>query len=411
MQAPPEPTIAVLGLGYVGLPLAVKLSEHYTVIGIDRSEEKVAQLRQGRDPTNEVGDEALAQATLTCTTDAAALATADVIIVTVPTPVDEHNVPDLGPVHDAAKTIGSHCKRGVIVVLESTVYPGVTEEEVGPLIAQTSGYVQNKDFFLGYSPERSNPGDKEHTVETVIKVVSGSTPETTKQLATIYGSVAKAGVHIAPSIKVAEAEKVFENIQRDVNIALVNELAQILDRLDVDVQAVLDAASTKWNFHRYTPGLVGGHCIGVDPYYLAHKAQSVGYTPSIILAARSTNDAMHEFYANKTLALLKENNVGPADATIVVLGLTFKENCNDERNSRAKPLVAELRRSGARVIGIDPWLTAQQISAYGCEASTVEAFATIKADVVVATVPHKEFFSLELTDVPLIDIKGKLARR
>ncbi len=401
--------IAVLGLGYVGLPLALHLSKHYTVIGIDKHTEKIAELQRGYDRMREASDAELAAAHVQYTSDPTRMREADIIIAAVPTPVDAHNVPDMSLVHGAAKVIGENLKRGAIVVFESTVYPGATEDECAPIIAKSSGFEYNKEFFLGYSPERINPGDRERTIDRVIKIVSGSTPQVAQTLKEVYGSIVHAGIHVAPSIRVAEAAKVIENIQRDLNIALVNELAVLFDRLGLNVHDVLAAAGTKWNFHKYEPGLVGGHCIGVDPYYLTYKAVEVGYNPEIILAGRRINDGMHSHYVQKIIKGLNATGVPTNRARVVVLGLTFKANCSDYRNSRATQLISELKSFGAHVMGIDPWLDAQTIRRFGCEPAAFADLATLQADAVIITVPHKEFAHIQADVAPVIvDIKGRL---
>lgn len=402
-----KPTIVILGLGYVGLPLALHFSKHFRTIGFDINKTKVEELRKGFDRMGEATKEELAAAKLEYSTDEKSLAQGDIIIAAVPTPVDSHNVPDLSPVHNAARMIAKHLKKGAIVVFESTVYPGVTEEECAPIIEKESGLKYNKDFFLGYSPERINPGDKEHTIDKIIKIVSGSTPETAKTLAETYGAIVKAGIHVAPSIKVAEAAKVIENVQRDINIALVNELAVLFDRLGINTHDVLAAAGTKWNFHRYTPGLVGGHCIGVDPYYLTYKAVEVNYHPNIILAGRRINDRMHSFYVEKLVKGLNQKGIALGNATVVVLGVTFKENCTDYRNSRTEHLIKDIKAYGAKVIGIDPWVEDSVIEKFQAKPAKLTELPKLKPDAVIITVPHKQFAGVDLSHVPVvIDIKG-----
>jgi UDP-N-acetyl-D-glucosamine/UDP-N-acetyl-D-galactosamine dehydrogenase len=406
-----KPTIVVLGLGYVGLPLALHFSKHYATIGIDINEKKVAELKSGFDRMGEATAEQLKEAHIQYSTDLSRIKEGDIIIAAVPTPVDEHNIPDLTLVHNAARSIGKHIKKGAIAVFESTVYPGVTEDECAPIIAQESGLVYNKDFFLGYSPERINPGDHEHTIDKIIKIVSGSTPETAQTLKEVYGTIVKAGIHVAPTIRVAEAAKVIENIQRDINIALVNELAILFDRLHINIYDVLEAAGTKWNFHRYTPGLVGGHCIGVDPYYLTYKAIEVNYHPNIILSGRRINDRMHSFYVEKIIKQLNQKGIPSNKATIVILGLTFKENCTDYRNSRTEHLIKDLKEYGVKLYGIDPWLEPSIIEKFGAEPKTLEELKSLKPDAVVITVPHNQFKGIDLAGVPVVlDIKGKIVR-
>lgn len=403
-----KPVIAMVGLGYVGLPLAVRFSHHFTTIGFDINAKKIEELRSDFDRMDEVSEAELKAAKLDYTTDAHRLKEADIIIAAVPTPVDDHNVPDLAPVRRAAETIGKNLKRGAIVVFESTVYPGVTEEVCAAIIAQESSLTYNKDFFLGYSPERANPGDKDHTVDKIVKIVSGSTPDVAQRLKEVYGTVVTAGIHLAPSIKVAEAAKVIENVQRDINIALVNELAVLFDKMGLDIHDVLAAAGTKWNFHRYTPGLVGGHCIGVDPYYLTYKAIEVGHHPEMILSGRRTNDSMHHFYLDRLIKGLNQESVAVHDATIAVLGLTFKENCSDYRNSRTLHLLHGLNAYGPRVVAIDPWLDDATIRKFGAEPGKLENLTSLKPDAIIITVPHKEFATVDLRDVKVVvDIKGR----
>jgi UDP-N-acetyl-D-galactosamine dehydrogenase len=352
---PSETILAIVGLGYVGLPLAVEFGKHYRTIGYDLSAAKVASYRQYRDPTGEVAESDLFSAQhLECTTDPTGLAEADIIIVAVPTPVDAAHRPDFGYLIKASETVGRHMKNGAIVVYESTVYPGATEEVCIPVLEQHSGLKWKQDFFVGYSPERINPGDKEHTLTKIVKVVSGDTPETLEKVAPLYGSIITAGVHCASSIQVAEAAKVIENTQRDLNIALMNELAIIFDKLGIDTTEVLEAAGTKWNFLKFKPGLVGGHCIGVDPYYLTHKAEMLGYHPQVILAGRRINDGMGKFIAEKTVKLMIQAGINIKGAKVNVLGLTFKENCPDLRNSRVPDIIRELESYGIEVTVHDP---------------------------------------------------------
>jgi len=406
-----KPTIVVVGLGYVGLPLATQFAKRFRVIGYELDSQKVAELKQGFDRMHEVASEELKAVTIEYTVDPESISQGDIVIAAIPTPVDSHNIPDLSLVHNATATIGKHLKPGAIVVFESTVYPGVTEEQCVPILEEESGLKYNKDFFVGYSPERVNPGDKEHTIDKVKKIVSASTPQATQKLKEVYGAIVLAGIHVAPSIRVAEAAKVIENIQRDINIALVNELAVLFDRMDINVHDVLDAAATKWNFNRYTPGLVGGHCIGVDPYYLTHKAVEVNYHPEMILAGRRINDSMHSHYVGKLVQGLNLKGVATSKATVGVLGLTFKENCSDDRNSRVEHLIKELKGYGCRVLGIDPWLTAERIRHFGAEPLTLEDFGKQKLDAVVIAVPHKQFFGLDYSAIPVkLDIKGAILK-
>src|SRR5580765_1135972 len=347
--------IAVIGLGYVGLPVAIAFGKKLATVGFDIRQRRVDQLKQGHDDTLEVADDQLASARLLeMTADPTRLADCTFYIVAVPTPIDSNNRPDLGPVISASKTIAPHLRSGDAVVYESTVYPGVTEEVCGPLLDQGSGLRNGTDYFLGYSPERINPGDKEQTFDKILKVVSGQTPETLERVARVYGSVVTAGVHKAPSIKVAEAAKVIENTQRDLNIALMNELALIFDRMGIQTRDVLAAAGTKWNFLKFSPGLVGGHCIGVDPYYLTTKAEELGYQPQVILAGRRINNDMGPFVAQKTIKMLIHADRQVKGARVGVLGLTFKENVADIRNSKVPDIVKELRQFGIEPRVHDP---------------------------------------------------------
>ena len=348
--------ICVLGLGYVGLPLAVEFGKKYQTVGIDLSAHRIKNLRQCVDETNEVEPADLAQAqNLTFTTSHEDASDCNVYIVTVPTPIDKSNNPDLNPLKRASESIGKIIDVGDVIVFESTVYPGVTEDECVPVLEISSGLKFNRDFFVGYSPERINPGDKDHRLTSIVKVVSGSTPETLKFVDDLYSSIITAGTHRAASIKVAEAAKVIENTQRDLNIALMNELAIIFDRLQISTKAVLDAAGTKWNFLNFYPGLVGGHCIGVDPYYLTHKAESLGYHPQLILAGRRINDGMGAYVAQKMIKALLKKDLKVKNAQLLVLGLTFKENCPDLRNTKVIDVIEELKDYGANVDVYDPW--------------------------------------------------------
>ena len=350
-----KPVVAVCGLGYVGLPLAVEFGKQYETIGFDLSEAKIASYKQFVDPTGEVATEQLKAAKgLSVSTDASTLARADFIVIAVPTPVDEGHVPDFSPLVGASTLVGKHMKKGAIVVYESTVYPGATEEVCIPLLEKHSGMKWLKDFHVGYSPERVNPGDKERTITRIVKVVSGDDAATLDTVAAVYGSVITAGVHRASSIKVAEAAKVIENTQRDLNIALMNELSIIFGRIGIDTLEVLQAAGTKWNFLPFRPGLVGGHCIGVDPYYLTHKAEMLGYHPQVILAGRRINDGMAAYVAQQTVKQLIRGGSAVKGAKVIVLGLTFKENCPDLRNSKVADLVRELRDFGCDVAVHDP---------------------------------------------------------
>ncbi len=349
------PMIAVIGLGYVGLPLAAEFGKHRPVIGFDISAERIADLAAGHDVTCEVSSDELAQARhLSLTTNPADLAAASIFIVTVPTPIDAHKRPDLTPLLKATETVGRALKRGDIVIYESTVYPGATEEDCVPLLEKVSGLTFNTDFFCGYSPERINPGDKAHRLTTILKVTSGSTPAVADTVDALYASIITAGTYKAESIRVAEAAKVIENTQRDLNIALVNELAIIFNRMDIDTEAVLKAAGTKWNFLPFRPGLVGGHCIGVDPYYLTHKAEALGYHPDVILAGRRINDGMGAYVAQQMVKAMLKRRIHVGGARILVLGLTFKEDCPDLRNTRVVDVIGELRDYGAIVDIHDP---------------------------------------------------------
>ena len=394
----PPSTLAVVGLGYVGLPLAVAFGRRYPTIGFDLSQAKVDAYRRGFDPTGEVSRDELAAAKgLEVTTDAKALSRADFIVVAVPTPIDEAHQPDFGPLLGASEAVGRNLKRGATVVFESTVYPGATEEICVPVIERHSGMTWRKDFFVGYSPERINPGDREHTLTRITKVVSGDTPETLERVATVYGSVVAAGVHRAASIKVAEAAKVIENTQRDLNIALMNELSLIFHRIGIDTTDVLEAAGTKWNFLPFRPGLVGGHCIGVDPYYLTHKADKLGYHSQVILAGRRINDGMGKYVAEQTVKQMIQRGHPVKGAKVNVLGLTFKENCPDLRNSRVIDVIHELRSYGADVAVHDPVADpAEAVHEYGIELTPRERLP--RAHAVVMAVAHRAFADWTIDD-------------
>ena len=383
--------IAIVGLGYVGLPLAVEFGKKYRTIGFDLSEAKVEAYRRHADPTGEVLSNDLKQATfLEPTNDPSGLKEADFIIVAVPTPVDDAHNPDLGPLVGASETIGMHIKRGAIVVFESTVYPGATDEVCVPLIERHSGLVWKKDFFVGYSPERINPGDKQHTLTRITKVVSGDLPQTLERVAEVYGSVIAAGVHRTSSIKVAEAAKVIENTQRDLNIALMNELSLIFHRMGIDTLEVLEAAGTKWNFLPFRPGLVGGHCIGVDPYYLTHKAEKLGYHPQVILSGRRINDGMGKFVAEQTVKTLIQSGFSVKGCHVIVLGLTFKEDCPDLRNSKVIDVIRELESFGVTVHVHDPIAAAEEaVHEYGVRLIPWEHLP--KANAIVCAVGHHAF--------------------
>lgn len=393
-----EKPLAVVGLGYVGLPLAVALSRHMDVIGFDISARRIEELKGGHDHTNEVTDENLSAATVRYTCDPAALAEAAVIIVAVPTPIDEHRSPDLTPVVGATTTVGRHFSRGTVVVYESTVYPGLTEEVCVPILEKESGLRFGEDFTVGYSPERINPGDKVHTLETIVKIVSGSDAATADLLAEVYGSVVRAGIHRASSIKVAEAAKVIENTQRDLNIALMNELAIIFGRLGIETTEVLEAAGTKWNFLPFRPGLVGGHCIGVDPYYLTFKAEGMGFHPEVILAGRRTNDGMGKYVAECTVKhLIARGNV-IRGARVGILGFTFKENVPDLRNTRVVDIIAELHDYGVETLVHDAEAEpAEAMHEYGQELLPLEALRDL--DAVILAVSHRAYAAFTPEDI------------
>ncbi|GAX86849.1 UDP-N-acetyl-D-galactosamine dehydrogenase [Lebetimonas natsushimae] len=391
--------ISIIGLGYVGLPLAVAFSKKYKVTGFDINNNRIKELKKGIDKTLEVSEEELKKAIkrgLEFTSNLEKIKKANIHIVTVPTPIDEHKNPDLTPLIMASRSIGRILKKGGIVIYESTVYPGCTEEVCVPELEKESGLKFNKDFFVGYSPERINPGDKEHTVTKIKKVTSGSTPEIAKEIDKLYSSIIEAGTHLAPSIKVAEAAKVIENSQRDINIAFVNELALIFDKLGIDTLDVLEAAGTKWNFLKFKPGLVGGHCIGVDPYYLAYKAKEIGYHPQIILAGRRTNDNMGIFVANKVVKLMIKKGHTIRGSRVLVLGITFKENCPDIRNSRVIDVVRELQDFGINVDVYDSWADREEVKReYGIELMDKKDLEIKNYDAVVLAVSHNEFNELE----------------
>lgn len=414
--------IAVIGLGYVGLPLARLFATKYNVVGFDINRNRVEELRQGTDSTLEVEDSIL-QAVLKpinnkdnglfVSYDLGDISGCNVYVVTVPTPVDKNNRPDLTPLYKSSETVGKVLKKGDIVIYESTVYPGVTEEECIPVLERVSGLKFNEDFFAGYSPERINPGDKEHTVEKILKVTSGSTPDVGQKVDALYKSVIVAGTHLAPTIKVAEAAKVIENSQRDINIAFVNELAKIFNILDIDTHAVLEAAGTKWNFLPFKPGLVGGHCIGVDPYYLAQKAQEHGYHPEIILAGRRLNDSMGEYVAAQVVKCMIKKGIKVNGAEVLMLGVTFKENCPDVRNTKIVDVVKALKEYSVNVTIYDPWANPAEVKhEYGIECCT-DMNSGEKYDAVVLGVAHKEFLDLDLNSLKkenaiVYDVKGIL---
>mgnify|MGYP006160993221 CR=1 FL=1 len=413
--------IAIIGLGYVGLPLARLFATKFPVIGFDINQSRIAELNSGQDSTLEVEEDIL-KAVLTssipvdkglfCSANINDIADCNYYIVTVPTPVDKNNRPDLTPLYKSSETVGKVLKKGDIVIYESTVYPGVTEEECIPVLEKVSGLKFNVDFFAGYSPERINPGDKEHTVEKILKVTSGSTPEIGQKVDALYNSVITAGTHLAPTIKVAEAAKVIENSQRDINIAFVNELAKIFNLLNIDTHAVLEAAGTKWNFLPFKPGLVGGHCIGVDPYYLAQKAQEVGYHPEIILAGRRLNDSMGEYIAAQVVKLMIKKGIAVNGAELLMLGITFKENCPDVRNTKIVDLVNAFESYNIKVTIYDPWANpAEVIDEYGL--TTLKVLPNAKYDALVLGVAHKVFSKLDYASLQketsvLYDVKGIL---
>ncbi len=407
--------IAVIGLGYVGLPLARLFSTKYPTVGYDLNPKRVEELMSGHDSTLEVDDSLLQPALaggFRCTTDMEEIRDCNFYIVAVPTPVDKNNNPDLRPLYGASETVGKVISKGDIVVYESTVYPGVTEDECVPIVEKVSGLKYNIDFFAGYSPERINPGDKEHTVEKIKKVTSGSTPETARIVNEVYASVITVGTHMASSIKVAEAAKVIENAQRDINIAFVNELAKIFNRMGIDTQDVLEAAATKWNFLPFKPGLVGGHCIGVDPYYLAQCAQQYGYNPEIILAGRRMNDGMGEYVADQVLKLMLKKGIQVLGSKILVLGFTFKENCPDVRNTRVIDIVRTLQQYNAHVTVHDPWANPDVARReYGVEIANELPRDTF--DAVILAVAHDEFRNLDINQITngvrvVYDVKGIL---
>lgn len=412
-----QPVVAVVGLGYVGLPLAVEFGKRFRTIGYDLSAEKVAAYLQHIDPTGEVSSDALrAAAGLLPTTDPTQLREADFVVVAVPTPVDSAHRPDFTPLLRASQTVGRHLKQGAVVIYESTVYPGATEEICVPVLESESGLTWRSDFAVGYSPERINPGDREHTLTRIVKVVSGDSDETLGRVAWLYRQVVIAGVHCAPSIRVAEAAKVIENTQRDLNIALMNELAIIFDRMGLDTAHVLEAAGTKWNFLKFKPGLVGGHCIGVDPYYLTHKAEMLGYHPQVILAGRRINDGMGKFVAEKTVKLMIGAGKSVRGAKVIILGLTFKEGCVDLRNSKVPDIVTELQSYGIEVLVHDPLASPDEaLNEYGIALTSWERLP--QAEAAILAVAHPEYAELlpsSLSDVVVpngcfVDVKSFFA--
>ena len=391
--------ICVIGLGYVGLPLAVALGERFPTVGFDINRRRIAELRAGRDSTLEVAAEELARSSALQFSDVAEdIAQCNFYIVTVPTPIDAYKRPDLSPLVSASTAVGKVLKKGDVVVYESTVYPGCTEEICVPLLEKHSGLVFNRDFFAGYSPERINPGDKNHRLATIAKVTSGSTPEAAELVNAVYSRIITAGTHKASSIRVAEAAKVIENTQRDVNIALINELALIFNRLGIDTLEVLQAAGTKWNFLPFRPGLVGGHCIGVDPYYLTHKAQEIGYHPEVILAGRRINDSMGSYVAERVLKLMTQRRIPIADSRILILGLTFKENCPDLRNTRVVDIAAELKGYHANVDIYDPWVNAEEAE-HEYQIRPISSPAVASYDGVILAVAHDQFRDLGIQGI------------
>lgn len=408
-----EIKICVIGLGYVGLPLARLFSTKYKTVGFDMSQRRVDGLMAGHDNTLEVSDELLQSAItngFVCTTDIEQIRDCNFYVVAVPTPVDENNNPDLSPLYGASETVGKVISKGDIVVYESTVYPGVTEDECIPVVERVSGLKMNVDFFAGYSPERINPGDKLHTVEKIKKVTSGSTPEVGKIVNDVYSSVIIAGTHLASSIKVAEAAKVIENSQRDINIAFVNELSKIFTKMGIDTLDVLEAAGTKWNFLPFRPGLVGGHCIGVDPYYLAQCAQRYGYNPEIILAGRRMNDGMGEYVANEVVKLMLKKGIQVLNSHILILGFTFKENCPDVRNTKVIDIYKALKEYNVNITVYDPWANLEVVKhEYGIE--VINELPVDKADATILAVAHNEFKTLDIISLVkekhvIFDVKG-----
>jgi len=413
--------IAIIGLGYVGLPLARLFATKFAVIGFDINKQRISELNNGIDLTLEIEEQLLKsvlvskpsdQIGLYCSNQLSDIADCNFYIVTVPTPVDKRNKPDLTPLYKASETVAQVLKKGDVVIYESTVYPGVTEDECVPVLERISGLKFNVDFFAGYSPERINPGDKEHTVEKILKVTAGSTPEIGKKVDELYKSVITAGTHLAPTIKVAEAAKVIENSQRDINIAFVNELAKIFNILEIDTQSVLEAAGTKWNFLPFKPGLVGGHCIGVDPYYLAQKAMEAGYHPEIILAGRRMNDSMGEYVASQVIKLMIKKEIVLHEAKLLLLGVTFKENCPDVRNTKIIDIVHSLKEYGIDITIYDPWAKPEEVfHEYGIQ--TTQTLPDSKFETIILGVAHNEFAKINLNNLTkdnavIYDVKGFL---
>ena len=413
-----EEKLSLVGLGYVGMPIAVAFAKKINVVGFDLNEKKIELYKNGIDPTHEVGDDAISKTTVEFTADETKLREAKFHIVAVPTPVDQNNRPDLKPLLKASETIGKIISKDDIVVYESTVYPGVTEEECLPVIERVSGLKFNTDFYAGYSPERINPGDKEHTVEKIKKVTSGSTPEVADLIDEVYNSVLVNGTHKAPSIKVAEASKIIENSQRDVNIAFMNELAKIFNAMGIDTRDVLDAAASKWNFIKLTPGLVGGHCISVDPYYLIQKAQVYGVMPRVMTSARRLNDGMGDYVANQTIKLMNKKGVLVKDANILILGITFKENCPDIRNTKVMDIYHTLKEYTDHITIYDPWAEKGKVEKEYGVSIVSEGIQTLKGqfDAVILAVAHEEFKKIEIRSLlnnpngVVYDVKGMLDR-
>ena len=416
--------IGVIGLGYVGLPLARLFATKYDVVGYDINTQRVTELNSGLDSTLEIDSHLLNavlkventnQNGLFCSANSDDIKDCNYYIITVPTPVDKNNKPDLTPLYKSSETVGKVLKKGDIVIYESTVYPGVTEDECVPVLEKVSGLKFNIDFFAGYSPERINPGDKEHTVEKILKVTAGSTPEIGIKVNQLYQSVITAGTHLAPTIKVAEAAKVIENSQRDINIAFVNELSKIFNILDIDTQDVLEAAGTKWNFLPFKPGLVGGHCIGVDPYYLAQKAQQMGYHPEIILAGRRLNDSMGEYVASQVVKLMIKKGISINGAQLLMLGIAFKENCPDVRNTKIVDVITSLKEYGIEVTIYDPWVNPAAVL-HEYQLVTTKELPSVKYDAIILGVAHQEFLSINFETLQneksiLYDVKGILGKK
>ena len=410
--------IAIIGLGYVGLPLAHAFADKHEVIGFDINTSRIDELNNAYDRTLELDESQMKEAIahgMKFSTELNDIADCNIYIVTVPTPIDSSNRPDLTPLIKSSESVGKVLKKDDIVIYESTVYPGVTEEVCVPVLEKTSGLVFNKDFFAGYSPERINPGDKEHTVKKILKVTAGSTPEIAKKVDDLYASVITAGTHLASSIKVAEASKVIENTQRDVNIALINELALIFDTMGIDTNDVIEAAATKWNFIKLTPGLVGGHCIGVDPYYLTHKAEELGYKPNLILGARQINNGMGKYIAERTIKTMIANDKRIKDSNILILGVTFKEDCPDMRNTKVVDIIEELKTYGCNVDVYDPWVDPEEEKHHYKHGIIEDPFKSdTKYDSIVVAVAHKQFIALSEDDYKnisngiavIMDIKG-----